>query len=189
VRETPNEGSAGPTSKRLTPIDIQQKVFRRAMLRGYHEQDVDDFLDEVTEELALLLDEVRHLRERTGTQPLTGGTEIAEAKRSADEIVLRAREEAAEILRRARTEAAGSGRGDASALSPFLLQERTFLQDLSKLIQGHADTVRDMARARGRGAAPPQQPATTGSAEEDAGTVEVGEAQPDPESEPAEDRA
>jgi cell division septum initiation protein DivIVA len=160
------------------------------MLRGYHEQDVDDFLDEITEELALLLDEVRQLRERAGAQPLSGGQEVAEAKRSADEIVLRAREEASEIVRRARTEAAGSGAGDASALSPFLAQERTFLQDLSKLIQGHADTVRDLARARGRGAARPQPPASSDSAgDEAAHTVEVGEAETDQESEPAEDRA
>ena len=53
----------GAARKRLTPIDVQQKVFRRARVRGYHEQDVDDFLDEVTEELALLLDEVRQLRD------------------------------------------------------------------------------------------------------------------------------
>ena len=148
--DTPGEGSA---RKRLTPIDVQQKVFRRAMLRGYHEQDVDDFLDEITEELALLLDEVRHLRERIATPPLTAGPELADANRTADEIVLRAREEAADILRRARTDAIGSGGGDASALSPFLQRERMFLQDLSKLIQDHADAVRDLARARARGTA------------------------------------
>ena len=63
-----NQGAEDTTRKRLTPIDVQQKVFRRSAFRGYHEQDVDDFLDEMTEELALLLDEVRQLRERTGVQ-------------------------------------------------------------------------------------------------------------------------
>src|SRR5207244_11086568 len=131
--------------KRLTPIDVQQRVFRRATFRGYHEQDVDDFLDEVTEELALLLDEVRQLRERSGMEPVaTGGA--AEALRTADDIVRQAREEAAEILRRARTEAASAGGGSGTSLHPFLAQERSFLQDLSKLIQSHADPVRELAR-------------------------------------------
>ena len=95
--------------KRLTPMDVQQRVFRRAMLRGYNEQDVDDFLDEVTQELSALLEEQRRLREQAGagaTVPLTGGQDVAEAKRMADDIVQRARDEAAEILRQARTEAA-----------------------------------------------------------------------------------
>jgi DivIVA domain-containing protein len=49
--------SETPSRRRLTPVDVQQQVFRRAMFRGYNEQDVDDFLDEVTEEIALLLDD------------------------------------------------------------------------------------------------------------------------------------
>ena len=50
--------------KRLTPIDIQQAVFRRALFRGYREEEVDQLLDLVTEELALLLEEQRRLREQ-----------------------------------------------------------------------------------------------------------------------------
>jgi DivIVA domain-containing protein len=162
------------TRRRITPIDVQQQVFRRAMLRGYHEQEVDDFLDEVTEEITALLEEHRLLVEQlhTGiTQQVVGSEDIAEAKRMADDIVRRAQEEAAGILRKARTEAAASPGGGISSLQPFLAQERLFLQDLSKLIQGHADTVRDMARARRRPlppaatpeAAPPAPPAEAGA--------------------------
>jgi DivIVA domain-containing protein len=39
--------------RRITPVEIQQKEFRLAM-RGYHERDVDEFLDEITEEVARL---------------------------------------------------------------------------------------------------------------------------------------
>src|SRR5436189_6287438 len=118
--EMPGSGTDQGARKRVTPIDVQQKVFRRATLRGYHEQDVDDFLDEVTEELALLLDEVRQLRERAGMPPLTtgGGGDAAVALRTADDIVRQAREEAAEILRRARTESAGTVPATGSALPP-----------------------------------------------------------------------
>jgi DivIVA domain-containing protein len=151
--------STDPARQRLTPAVVQQQVFRRAMLRGYNEQDVDDFLDEITKELTLLLEEQRRLREQLQagvTAPLAGTGDVAEAKRMADDIVQKARDEAAEIVRRARTEAAASAGGvGASALGPFLSQERVFLQDLSKLIQSHADIVRDMARARRQTAAGP----------------------------------
>ena len=191
-----SESSEQPTTRRrLTPIDIQQKVFRRAVFRGYHEQDVDDFLDEITEELALLLDEVRQLRDRTGMSPIaTGATsgDVSEALRSADDIVRRAREEAEDILRRARTTAAGPAGGSGpsgSMLHPFLAHERTFLQDLSQLIQRHADTVRDMARSRRTApapAAPAETPAPAAAEAESSDTVDVGEAE---DAEPAEDRA
>jgi DivIVA domain-containing protein len=186
MSETPGDAADQGARKRITPIDVQQKVFRRAALRGYHEQDVDDFLDEITEELALLIDEVRQLRERSGLTPaMTGDT--SEALRTADDIVRQAREEAAEIIRRARGDAPASGIEGGSSLQPFLAQERTFLADLSKLVQEHTEALREMARARlssptlppDAAAAPPAEAAGGGD------TIEVGEAEP---SEPAEDR-
>jgi DivIVA domain-containing protein len=148
MNEEKAQGSSAPR-RRLTPIEVQQQVFRRATFRGYNEQDVDDFLDAVTEELALLLEDQRRLREQLqaeATQQLTGTKEIADAKRMADDILRRAREEADEIIRRARTESA-VGPGGAAAVHPFLSEERVFLQELSRLIQRHAETVRGMARA------------------------------------------
>src|SRR5205814_8771263 len=59
-----DEGGA-EAGARLSPVDVQQVQFRRA-LRGYEEQEVDDFLDRVTEELTRLLDERRALTERAG---------------------------------------------------------------------------------------------------------------------------
>ena len=149
------ETSGTTGRKRLTPVDVQQQVFRRAMFRGYNEQDVDDFLDEITEELTRLLEEQRQLRERAqagATMPLQGAQDVSEATRMAEDIVRKARDEAAEILREARTQVAASGGG--SSLGPFISQERSFLQELSRLIQSHADTVRSMAQAR-RGQATP----------------------------------
>jgi DivIVA domain-containing protein len=174
MSDEPREGS--PASKRrLTPIDVQQQVFRRATFRGYNEQDVDDFLDLVTEELAILLEDQRRLREQMhaeATQQLTGAQEIADAKRMADDILRRAREEADEILRKAGTGAADGPAGSAD-LHPFLAEERVFLQELSRLIQGHADTVRRMART-GR---PSTEPSSTQPPSEER-TVVVGEAEP-----------
>jgi len=48
---------------RLTPLDIHHKEFRRA-IRGYSEEDVDVFLDEVAEEFELLFKENTEQKER-----------------------------------------------------------------------------------------------------------------------------
>lgn len=48
---------------KLTPLDIQHKEFRRA-LRGYNEEDVDSFLDEVVKEFERIFNENIELKER-----------------------------------------------------------------------------------------------------------------------------
>ena len=102
--ETPRRRPAqsGPVSDKppVTPLDIQQKEFRLAF-RGYNERDVDQFLDEITEEVARLHAEARQLREEMssrGTVTLDVG-----GAAEADEIVRRAREEAARIVGEAET--------------------------------------------------------------------------------------
>src|SRR2546428_3042003 len=127
-------------STRITPVDIQQKEFGLA-IRGYNERDVDQFLDELTEEVARLYAENKRLREevefaRTSRLNL-GGAEEAEA------ILRQAREEAARLLAEARARAsagdqgagAPAGRGTAAAPAPFVAQEREFLQNPANLIQ------------------------------------------------------
>src|ERR671915_263391 len=53
-----------PASRpRLTPEEVQKKEFRLAF-RGYHERDVDEFLDQVTETLAALHEENKRLLEQ-----------------------------------------------------------------------------------------------------------------------------
>src|SRR2546428_787206 len=79
-------------SSRITPVEIQQKEFGLAF-RGYNERDVDQFLDEVTEEVARLYAENKRLREelefaRTSRLDLGGAEE-------ADALPRQAREEAA----------------------------------------------------------------------------------------------
>jgi DivIVA domain-containing protein len=153
-RQAKEQATAQP--KRLTPVEIQQKEFRVAM-RGYHEQDVDRFLDEVTEEVARLYADNKRLREDlelTGTARLDVGV-AAEA----DAILRRARDEADRIIAEARA-AAGRGAGSATFssgpaggrsadLGPFISRERDFLQGLANLIQSHAEAVKqDLRRTR-----------------------------------------
>jgi DivIVA domain-containing protein len=167
--------SATGEAKRITPVDIQQREFRLAF-RGYHEGEVDQFLDELTEEVARLYAENKRLREELDfkrTERLD-----AHATGDADALLRHAREEAARILEEARARAStmgagypqpgslqpGSAHAATALLGPFLAREREFLQGLASLIQGHADGVKEgirRAREEMTAAAPtePPQPA------------------------------
>src|SRR5919197_5795030 len=175
-----NELAPGGSRPRLTPVDVQQQQFKRSF-RGYDEQEVDDFLDRVTESLASLLGENERLKEqarRAPTSPLEGAEDAAMASRSVDEIKRRAEEEAEGIIRdaHARAEAivldaqargGAIGRAGAPApapaveaghLSRFVVRERSFLQELAGLIQSHAEGVKAMVQeARAGGQAQPEQ--------------------------------
>ena len=173
-KEKEAESTALADPKRITPVDIQQREFRVA-LRGYHEQDVDQFLDEVTEEIARLYAENKRLREdlefsRTTHLGVGGAAE-------ANALLLEAREEAGRILADARAQLAGRRHvdeaagpatpGGSASLGPFISRERQFLQGLADLIQSHAEAVKqDLRRARastpdkGPGRVSPEGPQT-----------------------------
>jgi DivIVA domain-containing protein len=161
-------GVAPEGSPRITPIDVQQKEFRLAF-RGYNERDVDAFLDQITEEFALYVDENRRLRESKGAAttvalvPSASGSDTADPSQEADVIVARAREEAARIVREAETKAAAatgspSPAGDHGAVAPFLNKEREFLQNLASLVQGHAENVKVMVKAHRERTSSPATP-------------------------------
>lgn len=152
------EPDATATRPRLTPVEIQQKVFRLAF-RGYNERDVDEFLDHVTEDLAALHEENKRLREQVQEG---GGASTEGAKRQAETIVREAREHAARLVEEAeRRGATGGAAAVAAAAGPvpasFLVREREFLQRLASLVQGHARTLKEDAR-KGRPAKPAEPP-------------------------------
>ena len=157
------EQPSGPSrAGRLTPLDIQQIEFRRSF-KGYDEREVDEFLDRLTEDFAAALDEAQRLRDRAegGLGAVVAGGTPTGSKRTADEIVQRARDDAARIVREAQErataigaaalgsgtsrEAAVRGAGDRATIAPFIAKEREFLTSLATLVQGHAEAVRGMA--------------------------------------------
>lgn len=132
---------------RLTPADVQQKVFRLAF-RGYNEKDVDEFLDIVTEDLAALHQENKRLREGAGA--------------GSEEALREAREEAERIIADAQRRAGlADVAGGATAPPSFLIREREFLQQMAALVQGHTAFLKEEARRAkaGAGAAPSGEPA------------------------------
>jgi DivIVA domain-containing protein len=140
-----DEAARPQERERLTPVEIQQRVFRLAF-RGYNERDVDEFLDRVTEDLAAIHEENKRLREQLaegGGAP--GGLE--EAQRQAETIVRQAREHAARLVEQAESQTVSPAAGAAGQLpASFLLQERGFLQQMAGLIQDHARRLKDEAR-------------------------------------------
>ncbi|MFN2590177.1 MAG: DivIVA domain-containing protein [Actinomycetota bacterium] len=164
---TPSAAMPEAGLQRLTPVDVQQKQFRLAF-RGYHEREVDEFLDDVTEELARLHAENRRLREelggdREGVAGARTGRVSAEAEDGARRLLDEARARAAAIVADAESRAAAllhearmSGSGGAAPgpertgtderLTRVLAREKEFLQRLAGLIQGHAEAVKQEVR-------------------------------------------
>jgi DivIVA domain-containing protein len=181
------EGFGGETTAaaaqgrgRLTPVDVQQKVFRLAF-RGYNERDVDEFLDSVTEDLAALHEENKRLKEQIAEGGgVTGG---AAGQQQAEAVVRQAREHAARLIEEAESRAAGATSG-TPAPSSYLAREREFLQTLASLVQDHARRLKDdarRARSSGEGAgrgdaapeSPPIPPASQASEESAAGPAVI----------------
>jgi DivIVA domain-containing protein len=173
-------GEASPQRVRLTPVDVQQKVFRIAF-RGYNERDVDEFLDHVTEELATLHEENKRLRESGGGAAATGGMEAAQ--RQAEEIVRQAREHAARLIEDA--ERGGGAAAAAGLPTSFLLGERAFLQRLASSVQEHARWLKQEARrTQAAGAAQPAPAAEPAPARRKGKTKAEPPPEPDPEPAP-----
>ncbi|HEX8100834.1 MAG TPA: DivIVA domain-containing protein [Actinomycetota bacterium] len=154
--------AARAEARRITPMDIQQKEFRLA-LRGYNERDVDEFLDAITEEMARLITDNSRLRDELEIRD----REARAAQAEAEATIRRARQEAARMLGEAEAQARGiqsveepaepidatptvgsflKKNSMVQAIRPFLGREREFLQSMARLIQEHADSVRDEVR-------------------------------------------
>jgi cell division initiation protein len=98
----------------LSPIDIEQKTFRVA-LRGYAEEEVDQFLDEIVIAIREYERQLRDANERVAVleEQLEANRETEErikktlliAQRTADQVVQEARGEAQQLLVEARTQA------------------------------------------------------------------------------------
>jgi cell division initiation protein len=94
----------------LTPLDIHNKEFSR-VFRGYDEDQVNEFLDQIIKEFDILLKEKRQLEERVATlnEKLSQFANIEEtlkkslvmAQEAADELKANARKEAQLIIKEA----------------------------------------------------------------------------------------
>jgi cell division initiation protein len=99
---------------KLTPLDIHHKEFHHA-LRGYSEEEVDTFLDEVADEFERLFKENIDMAEKLEaasakvrdyqSMEVTLNNTLVSAQRSAEQIVAQANEDASTVLRDAEVKA------------------------------------------------------------------------------------
>lgn len=99
---------------KLTPLDIHHKEFHHA-LRGYSEEEVDTFLDEVADEFERLFKENIDISEKLEaasakvrdyqSMEVTLNNTMVSAQRSAEQIVAGANEDASTVLRDAEAKA------------------------------------------------------------------------------------
>ena len=166
----------------LTPADIHNMAFKKPPIgkRGYDEEDVDAFLDEVEQELIRLLEENQALHEQRERGGVSVGT--ASASRALDaelsdsiaqlqhlqEARARAEQHARNMqmqLERARNAApAGPPPGDDGRDSPVLMMAQRTADDHLRDARQESDALLSEARARSE--------QITGEAQLMAGTIE-----------------
>lgn len=122
----------------LTPLDIENKKFSKQMMNGYSVEEVDDFLDELTEDYEKLYKEVAESKNKMeelqenvekykGIESTLQNT-LVMAQLAADDIKKAAQKEADKIL----LEAQGDARQTARALDQDIILKKKTLEDLEK---------------------------------------------------------
>lgn len=137
----------------LTPVDINKKEFRRAM-RGYNENEVDSFLDQVARDYETLLRdkiEVEEKLQQREDQLLqyrnleeTLNNTLVMAQKTAEEVKQNATREAQLLLREARAEA-------EEIIHQAMLKKETLENEQAELIQslvGFKSQIRAFLKAQ-----------------------------------------
>ncbi len=142
---------------KLTPLDIHHKEFHRA-IRGYNEEEVDDFLDEVAEEFEKLFKEnidlkeqIEKVKEKAGQFENLQSTiqnVLITAQKSADEVLAQAKRDAEQIIRDAEARArelieeASRGKEDLEASFADLKNaEREFRERFKSMLESYLRLV------------------------------------------------
>ncbi len=146
---------------KLTPLDIHHKEFRHS-LRGYSEEEVDGFLDEVADEFERLFKENIDLSEKLEAareqvrafeaQKETLHNTMVAAQRSAEDIIAKARDEASTTMRDAELKskeiihnALTQKQKVAGELVRIKQAEEEFRARFKAMLDGHLRSVAEIA--------------------------------------------
>ena len=144
---------------KVTPLDIRRKEFKRSM-RGYSDEEVDVFLDEVADEFERLFQENIELRDRMQRleEQIAGHAQMKDAlektlisaQLQSDETRANARKESELILRDAELKARGivnDSYGETQRVQQALIQlkhlEEDFRFKFRSLLEGHLKLLND----------------------------------------------
>jgi cell division initiation protein len=144
---------------KITPLDIRRREFKRGM-RGYADEEVDVFLDDVADEFERLFQENIELQDRmqrmdeqiAGHAQLKAALEktLVSAQLQADQLIANARKEAELILRDAELKARDIVNGsytETQKVQQTLIQlkhlEEDFRFKFRSLLEGHLKLLND----------------------------------------------
>ena len=144
---------------KVTPLDIRRKEFKRSM-RGYSDEEVDIFLDEVADEFERLFQENMELHDRMQRleEQIAGHVQMKDAlektlvsaQLQSDETRANARKESELILRDAELKARGivnDSYGETQRVQQALIQlkhlEEDFRFKFRSLLEGHLKLLND----------------------------------------------
>lgn len=147
---------------KITPLEIHQKEFKRA-LRGYKEEEVDFFLDEVAKELERLFQENIDLRERVerlekriaqyqSFEQALQETMLA-AQKASNDLKLNAEKAAQLIIKDAQMKADHLKRQvllEKDKIKSEIVQLKKIAEDFKKefidFLKSHADTISEVEK-------------------------------------------
>lgn len=122
----------------ITPLDIENKKFSKQMMNGYSVEEVDDFLDELTEdysqnykevvELKAKLEELTQSLEHYKTIEQTLQNTLLMAQTTADDVKKVAQQQAEQIV----SEAKGVAEKQANDLNVEIVAKKKELEDVKK---------------------------------------------------------
>ena len=138
----------------LTPVDVENKVFKKVKLGGYDINDVEDFLEKLIVDYESVFKEVTELKDRCENlqesvkyyKSLEQGIEqsINNAKEEADNIKSRALEEAAEMRDRKEKEY----KNRIAELDLEVKKKEYDLEEIKKEMQIYKIKVKSMLEAQ-----------------------------------------
>ena len=122
----------------ITPLDIENKKFSKQVMNGYNVEEVDDFLDDLTEDYSKNYKEITELRDKVEeldknlkhyrTIEKTLQDTLVMAQTTAEDIKNVARQQADQII----NEAKGSAKKQVEDLESEIALKRKELDDVKK---------------------------------------------------------
>ncbi len=160
---------------KVTPLDIRRKEFKRSV-RGYSDEEVDHFLDEIADDFERLSQENGELQDRIRRveEQLAGNTQLRDALEKtlitaqiqADQTMANARKESELILRDAELKARGivsDSYSEMQRVQQALIQlkrlEEDFRFKFRSLLEGHLKLLDEAPIDMGPGQPVPAEPA------------------------------
>ena len=122
----------------ITPLDIENKKFSKQMMNGYSVEEVDDFLDDLTEDYSKNYKEVTELKakveelnkslEHYKTIEETLQNTLVMAQSTAEDVKNVAKQQAEQII----NEAKGNAKKQVEELETEIIAKRKELEDVKK---------------------------------------------------------